>query len=250
MRIVLDKKKEIKLPPKRIKPRDMNFYTAGKKSKVSQEAGISPLKLALPYIILVAAGACVFAGVKVSVWSQQNQLEDIEAYVTDFDNISMYEETRDYQSKSSSYADDLAQLKDAAESIGTYPKITADMQDKIAKCADVAVSVYINGYDASTGVLSFSATAEKVLDAPAFARALESTKQFENVQYTGYEQEKASGGYRINVVCNLSENAGKDTLVEDTTLVQYAESIAAMSPVVEETAVPLQSPETQVNDNE
>lgn len=48
------------------------------------------------------------------------------------------------------------------------------------------MEIYITGYDAETGVLTFDAGSNKVIDIPDYIRRLQETGLFSTVDYTGY----------------------------------------------------------------
>ena len=69
------------------------------------------------------------------------------------------------------------------------------------------ISLKIRGYDAETGVLTFDAKSQEVIDIPGYIMNLEGTDLFHKVEYTGYTYE--DGVYTLSILCIMdSSQAG------------------------------------------
>lgn len=67
----------------------------------------------------------------------------------------------------------------------------------------------IKSFDAQTGVISVDTAAPDVEIINQFIDRLEEKDIFERLDYTGYTWSDKSGMWTINLVCCLSEMAGK-----------------------------------------
>lgn len=77
-------------------------------------------------------------------------------------------------------------LHQMKENLAGYPKLSSAMFSRMESIGGEEMEIYITGYDAETGVLTFDAGSGKVIDIPDYIQRLQETGLFSNVDYTGY----------------------------------------------------------------
>ena len=161
-------------------------------------------------LALVLLGFTVLAGALLALLlSRQAKLRALNAYNTDADHLA---QAAEYDSANAELNGKLAQYNAylaAEKDIESYPVADSGLNAVLAECADGLANLDIISYDAETGILKFNATAAEVEKINQFVDLLRQRDSFESVSYTGYAWQEQEGQWLINVVCYLSESAGK-----------------------------------------
>ena len=102
-----------------------------------------------------------------------------------------------------------ASLERAKRNIESYPSFNSSVRKEIESCSLGQVVIEVLSFDASTGIVNVDTAAPEVEDINQFIDRLEERDIFEQLDYTGYVWSEERGMWTINLVCYLSENAGK-----------------------------------------
>lgn len=168
------------------KEKRMNLLLALKALKEQENKGKSLWKhLMVPGLTLAACLAAAAVTVVLNIQAQRNinkqqawldQPKIQEQYNRYLELKGQVEELKDTET-------DLIQMK---ENLAGYPRLSSAMLSRMESIGGVDMEIYITGYDAETGVLTFDAGSNKVIDIPDYIRRLQETGLFSTVDYTGY----------------------------------------------------------------
>lgn len=196
---------------------EVNLISGLTRKTEKQKTTDERLKKALPFIILAGALLVVTLALFVVNVLRVRQLNSLNAQINSTnlqEAVASYDEQ---EAEAGSLQGQQKAVESLKSSIDSYPYPNSKVTEVIQDCAKDLASVTVTSYDASTGVLSVTATSlsggtidEQVLVINQFIAKLMKNSYFTNVTYTGYSYNDSTSLYDINVSCALSESAGKE----------------------------------------
>ncbi|MCR5100939.1 MAG: hypothetical protein K6B41_06230 [Butyrivibrio sp.] len=166
-------------------------------------------KLALPYLVVSLVMLAITIGLFVVNYNKGTYLSELNAHNTD---VTILTNASEYD-KEVVTVKELTQQKKSLElltsDVQSYPALKSEVRNLIERTAINLAEVKFTGYDAESGILSIQATAADVESTSTFIDLLNKEDIFEYVNYTGYTYNQTTEDWTINMVCSLSENAGK-----------------------------------------
>ena len=145
------------------------------------------------------------------VWklSVQNQLDDIEFQNTDPMQQAqmMYYELLSYEVRNTD--NKLKSMQNIGHYIETYPVFTSEVIAKLEDSADGYAEIEISSFDAESGIIRFTVSAEEVEDINQYIAKLMEMDLFNSVDYTGYSYNDSEGLWDVHVSCILAEGVGR-----------------------------------------
>lgn len=188
---------------------DINLYRRYLKDPKKAEKQKAILKLVLPVIICLVIAAAAVAGFKIRNMFLNKELDEINAFLEDEDNIAMAGKAQQLNILNTALRNEIKALESARDAVNSYPLLNSRIRTTILSCREGLSDLEISSYYAETGVLKLTATTDLAENANVFIQRLKDTGLFVQVEYTGYQYTESNQTYNINVVCYLSENAGK-----------------------------------------
>ncbi len=167
------------------------------------------MRLALPYIIITYFLFIVTVVMAVICFNKRTYLHALNDHNNDFAiqrDAAAYDEEEVIVKQLSQQKGSLTLLVD---NINSYPILSEDVMELVKRKAVGLAEIKFTGYEASTGILSMQAIADDVESTSKFIELLSKEDTFEYVDYTGYTFDQSLNKWIINMVCALSENAGK-----------------------------------------
>lgn len=187
----------------------MNLYIRYRENPEARASRKKAAKSAVPYFILIAVLSGVTVFLYLQNYSLAKNLDEINAYLNDAQNIAGYEKAQELQRTNTRLAACIAADRDVWESIDSYPRANGRVVNAIRDCGGDQVGITINSYQAETGSFQFTASAADAARVNEFIDKLRGLDIFANVEYSGYGYQNEQEGYRIHVSCYLDESAGK-----------------------------------------
>lgn len=190
-------------------PQGMNFYTKYKKNSKLEEQKKKRRAVVVPLCILV--GVLILAsGVLIgSNLLLQRQVDELQVYVDQPLRVEQYQKSVELKKKNEKLLHDIGKDTMALQVLQSYPKPNSQILNAVTACAAGQVGITVDSYISETGIYSFIATANNVMEINQFIARLEQVKAFAKVDYTGYQFLDEKNVYNITVSCYLSETAGK-----------------------------------------
>ena len=166
-------------------------------------------KLLMPVLSLFLLAALIGLGLFVANLRASAQLEEVQAFNQRADVVDACNRYDALQDELTT----LASRKDAATRcaayIASYPLPSKNVNRVLERCAVGLVEVEVTSYNAETGVLKCDTYSEEVEQINHYVELLQEEDIFSDVYYTGYSFDDTDEVWVVNVVCYLSENAGK-----------------------------------------
>lgn len=170
---------------------------------------MSLLKQMMPVILLLAAMLLITGGFGIHYWITSNRLREVRSYNESpqvLEQSARYDELEAEMQWKQMLKTALTVTR---RNIDSYPYFNSSISDVIGSCTMGEVTYNIRSFDAQTGVVSVDTAAPDVEIINQFIDRLEEKDIFERLVYTGYTWSEESGMWSINLVCYLSEKAGK-----------------------------------------
>lgn len=157
------------------------------------------------FAVMILLFAASFAW-KLSV---QRQLENIE-----FENTDPMKQAQLMDYELFSYevrmtGNQLKSMQNIGQYIETYPVFTSDVISKLEDSAEGYAEIEISSFDAISGVIQFTVSAEEVEDINQYIAKLMEMDLFNSVDYTGYSYNDSEGTWDVHVSCILAEGVGR-----------------------------------------
>ncbi|MCR4901361.1 MAG: hypothetical protein K6A23_00765 [Butyrivibrio sp.] len=167
------------------------------------------LRLSMPYIVITFLLLAVTIAMAVVYIQKNSYLKELNRHNTD---ASILADAASYDEEVE-IVNDLTMQKQALElltqDINTYPALRSSVKNLVEAKANGLAEVSFTAYEASSGILSIQATATDVESISTFIDLLNQEDTFEYINYTGYTYNQSTEDWTINMVCALSETAGK-----------------------------------------
>lgn len=143
---------------------------------------------------------------KISV---QNQLNDIEFNNTDPIRQAQLMDYELYSYELRSTGNKLKSMQNIGKYIETYPVFTSEVIAQLEESAEGYAEIEISSFDAESGVIQFTVSAEEVEDINQYIAKLMEMDLFNSVDYTGYSYSESDGMWDVHVSCILAEGVGR-----------------------------------------
>ncbi len=189
--------------------KESNLYYRYKKSSEKYLKRRSLLKQLIPIVILLVVmlaitgffiGNCLLTRKKIQEVRAYNESPEVLEQSARYDELEerlMWNQTLK------------ASLERAKKNIESYPSFHSSIRMEIESCSLGQVVIDVQSFDAATGIVNVDTAAPEVEDINQFIDRLEGKDIFEGLDYTGYVWSEERGMWTINLVCYLSEGAGK-----------------------------------------
>lgn len=179
--------------------RSMNLATAYE----SDEEDSADTKARLWRQMIPVAGVFVVcSAIFAAVWARNllmnHKLFEIDGWITSTAASSQYQQAVACEQEALQIARTIREIEQLQKNLETYPKLNAKTLSVIKRAGN-GIDLKIRGYDADSGVLTFDANSQYVIDIPNYIMDLEETNLFHEVDYTGYTYE--DGVYTLSIRC-------------------------------------------------
>lgn len=191
--------------------KDINLVTQAKKKvkKKSAEPTVWKRYVILPAVLLVVS-LSILGVLLWQEWRNKKVLQDLNNYLTDPQNIELNQKSEQLLNDITELSRKVTQIQRVKECVATYPYMNSKVEEQLQESArGKSVTLDVRSYEAATGILTVDAKAKQVEQINYFIDTLSWSGVFDDVQYTGYTYDEKEQMYTINVMCYLSENAGK-----------------------------------------
>lgn len=184
------------------KKKQINLYQVWNQSKDGPkiEKGDFKKHLVAPGITLLICLALT-AGVKTWNMVTNNEIKDLNTWMQDSTNKKAYKEANKVKKKSEQLDEAQSQVNQMKANLATYPDLNEEMIATIVNSSGSQISVQIESMDAETGLLTFHAISNAVIDIPGYVSRLTDTGLFSSVDYSGYQFE--DNVYSLDLSCVL-----------------------------------------------
>lgn len=189
--------------------KESNLYYRYKKSSESHQKRISLMKQLIPVLLLLVVMLMITGFFVGNCLITQKRLQEVRDYN---ENPEVLEQSAQYDELESRLMWNQtlkASLERAKRNIESYPSFNSSVRKEIESCSLGQVVIEVLSFDAATGIVNVDTVAPEVEDINQFIDRLEERDIFEQLDYTGYVWSEERGMWTINLVCYLSENAGK-----------------------------------------
>lgn len=151
----------------------------------------------------------LFTSLKIQNVALEAQIASHEAYINNPMNAAQYARAEEVERQFQLTKEAMLSVMESRACIASYPLVDSSVFQIVSDTAGVSVEVSVTGYDEKDGRLHFDAVAPRVEDVSSFIDRLSGLEIFNSVYYTGYSYSDSLEGYVVDVVCVLSETAGK-----------------------------------------
>lgn len=191
------------------------FLTQLKVDKAAAARKKEFLRRSVPVFILAGiAVAVTSAELFAKLWFSA-KLRDLEEYNQSPEVVADCLEYDLLQNENAELTKRASSVETAWNYINSYPIADSGVVERLETCAIGLAAVEVTSFDAASGLLQFNATAPQVELVNQFIELLRQEDIFVNVNYTGYAYQDSTGIWTVNVVCYLSEWAGKEKHKEE-----------------------------------
>lgn len=186
-----------------------NLFIQYRRTSESSMRRRSLMKQVTPVVILLLVMLLITGFFGGHYWLTSRKLEEVRSYNESPEVLELSARYDELEAEMQWKQMQKAALIRAARNIESYPYFNSSITDVIAGCTMGEVTFSIRSFDAQTGVVSVDTAAPDVEIINQFIDRLEEKDIFERLDYTGYTWSDESGMWSINLVCYLSEMAGK-----------------------------------------
>ena len=165
--------------------------------------------LMLPAAVVLAVCLVITAFLGGKYISGNRELKRLQEIMQD---VEMIESHTTYELADANIKKMEQKMKEAEnlwEHLMSYPTFHSGIKNVLSECAGEQVTFEIKSFNRDSGVLTFSAAAENVIDISGFIGRLKEQEMFKKVEYSGYTLDAGKGSYTIHVVCVMEESAGR-----------------------------------------
>ena len=167
------------------------------------------VKMLLPGVIALLLFGSVAGVFLVKHARLEKQLQEINDKLMNPQYVAAGKEYDTYLKKIEEIDKRIGDAQTTIQYIESYPLPTSEVVAVLYRCADGLASVYITGYDASSGVFSISTSSSDVAVVNQYIALLREEEAFSDVHYTGYSYNDRTGNWNVQVVCTLAADAGR-----------------------------------------
>ena len=191
------------------KKKQINLYQAWGQAEGGSKAEKGSIKqhLIAPGITLLICLALI-AGVNIWNMMADSQVKEINTWIKDSENQKAYKAASKVQKKSDRLAEAQSQVEQMKKNLATYPDLTEETISAIVNSSGSQIDVQIESMDAETGLLTFHAVSNGVIDIPGYISRLTDTGLFSSVDYSGYQFE--DNEYSLDLSCVLKAEKAQE----------------------------------------
>lgn len=191
------------------KKKQINLYQAWGQTEGGPKAEKGSIKqhLIAPGITLLICLALI-AGVNIWNMMADGQVQEIHTWIKDSENQKAYKAASKVQKKSDRLAEAQSQVEQMKKNLATYPDLTEETISAIVNSSGSQIDVQIESMDAETGLLTFHAVSNGVIDIPGYISRLTDTGLFSSVDYSGYQFE--DNEYSLDLSCVLKAEKAQE----------------------------------------
>ncbi len=164
--------------------------------------------LALPIVLSVLCLIPILA-VTVLNWHKMGQIEKKQSWLESPSVEERYNRWQELSNQAAAIDSAIAAVEQADENLSVYPVLTSDVLHWIESAGGRDVALQVRGYNAETGVLTFEASSQAVIDIPDYILKLQDTGLFYSVDYTGYAFEDE--WYTLSLSCTMQAGVSQGT---------------------------------------
>lgn len=148
----------------------------------------------------------------MSLWNHatSSQINKLNAWIQDTQIQQAYQEANELKLESEKLATSQSQVEQMKANLATYPDLDAKMIETIVDVGGVDMKVRIKSMDAQSGLLTFDAVSEKVIDIPGYVEKLDNTGLFSSIQYSGYSYSEEEYSLVLSCVLKGVETGGEE----------------------------------------
>lgn len=173
----------------------------------AKRKNLAMLMLPAAVVLVICIVITVFLGSKyISANRELKRLQDIMQDAEMVESHTTYE-LADANIKKMEQK--MQEAEDMWEHLMSYPTFYSGIKNVLSECAESEVTLEIKSFNRDSGVLTFSASAENVIEINGFIGRLKEQEMFESVEYSGYTLDAGKDSYSIHVVCAMAESAGR-----------------------------------------
>ncbi|MBR5420546.1 MAG: hypothetical protein IK115_05290 [Lachnospiraceae bacterium] len=182
----------------------LKFYS--KPKEVNDQQTRMRIAIIACVFVLMLIGVIAAVSYRLKVEKELQALRDYNSSLLMQADLMDYELCR-YEAASSS--EDVNSMKYIRSARDTYPVQTSPVIKELEDTAKGYASIEVGSFDAASGTMSFTVSAEKVEDINRFIAELLKIDLFMSVDYTGYSFDEGSELWDVHVSCIMAESAGR-----------------------------------------
>lgn len=167
------------------------------------------IRLFTPSIVALVIALIVVISLAIVKHGKTTELEALEAYNNDPVVMMDVAQSDNYMTRNGFLEAQYDAINKIETDIETYPCGNTKVLDVFRNCAIGLAQVQCGSFNASEGTVSMVATSDNVENINQFIKKLTEREEFCGVDYTGYHYSEDTDMWNINVICTLSESAGR-----------------------------------------
>lgn len=164
--------------------RSMNL-AASYEQEEQEAADIKVWKEFLPVAVIFAVCAVILGAVLARNAALQHKIYDKDTWIARTQDSEEYQQALLSRQHAMEIQKTIREIEQLQKNLESYPEFNEGTFARIED-AGGGVVLKIHGYHADSGVLTFDAGSEEVIDIPWYIKRLEETNLFHKVEYTGY----------------------------------------------------------------
>ena len=186
-----------------------NLFIQYKKTSESSLKRRKLMKQITPVLLLLLVMLVITGFFGGHYWLTSRKLEEVRSYNESPEVLEQSVRYDEVEGQMQWKQMQKAALTKATRNIESYPYFNSSITEVINSCMVEGVDYSIISYDAQTGILNMNMWASDVKAINQFIDRLEEKDIFGHLDYTGYTKLDEERIWTINLVCYLSEMAGK-----------------------------------------
>lgn len=195
------------------------LFSAGDENNMMEQMRYTPeqmekrrgiRRMLIPSVTII--GACVIITLVLFLINIQRKakLADLRAYNQNPEVTAQVKEYNDLMVRSGAISEIGDGMNEFLVILKEFPKVDSALVADIETCTQGKLVFEVEGFDAASGVLSFSAQAMDVEEIHQFVNRLKKTDLFAKIEYSGYSQ-NADGSYSLKLHCTMAAVMPEET---------------------------------------
>ncbi|MEG2651862.1 MAG: hypothetical protein RSA63_13420, partial [Eubacterium sp.] len=148
-------------------------------------------KAVIPPLVLLGIFVVGFIGFFIMGMVMQKQIKDLDQYINDESNVSMYAKAQSVDTELGAVQAEAKAYDDTQTAEGSYPAFDGDKLYQVLYSGDGITTTTVS-LDAKTGVLSYSGSAGNEYQAANYVNNIINSGLFASVDYLGYSYSAGS----------------------------------------------------------
>lgn len=188
---------------------------AERKIKEKKDGSEVAQMMRLPVIIL---GGCILisGALYFSNQGKAARLAEQKGFLLNPENGAQAEAAALLEEQKTTLGQQIRALETLRKSLDSYPKIDSELIERLEDCREPGIDFAVTGYQGEKGTLTLRASAGDAAQISSFMDRLWDTGLLGELDYTGYEYEKETNTYRVDVSCRLAEQEEEQQTEEQT----------------------------------